>query len=135
MGRFNLPQKSARSEANGLSNLSRFLLTCDAAQDRIPTAQFGLPPYLVVPFVPLVTEHLMLETDFVNEAEEFRDDAQACRLDPSLRRVYVSPRRTPSTRPLPSPCLRLPTAYPELSSTRVLAEWIEGVRLWDPVGS
>lgn len=73
---------------------------------------FDLPLYSLVPFI---TERLMLETDFENEAKNSELMRQLVNDEPSLRgRVYV------------------PIVYPELSSKRVLtAEWIEGVRLRD----
>ncbi|KAK4102702.1 ABC1-domain-containing protein [Parathielavia hyrcaniae] len=73
---------------------------------------FDLPLYSLVPFI---TERLMLETDFENEAKNSEVMRQLVAKEPSLRgRVYI------------------PTVYPELSSKRVLTvEWIEGVRLWD----
>lgn len=79
---------------------------------RVYTAWFDLPLYGLVPFI---TERLMLETDFENEAKNSELMRALVAEEPSLRgRVYV------------------PTAYGELSSRRVLTtEWIEGVRLWD----
>lgn len=79
---------------------------------KIYTWWFDLPLYSIVPFV---TERLMLETDFENEAQNGETMRRLVENEPSLRgRVYV------------------PRVYPELSSKRVLtAEWIEGVRLWD----
>ena len=57
----------------------------------------------------------MLETDFVNEADNAERMAQLVAGEPRLRdKVYV------------------PKVFRDLSSTRVMtAEWIEGVRLWD----
>lgn len=57
----------------------------------------------------------MLETDFVNEADNAERMGQLVAGEPRLRdKVYV------------------PKVYRDLSSTRVMtAEWIEGVRLWD----
>lgn len=65
--------------------------------------------------VPFITERLMLETDFVNEADNAERMGQLVAGEPRLRdKVYV------------------PKVYRDLSSTRVMtAEWIEGVRLWD----
>lgn len=62
-----------------------------------------------------VTERLMLETDFVNEANNSNKMAALVESEPRLRgRVYI------------------PRIYPELSSKRVMtAEWVEGVKLWD----
>ena len=73
---------------------------------------FDLPLYSLVPFV---TERLLLETDFQNEAENGERMAALIAQEPRLRdRVYI------------------PKVYHELSSRRVMtAEWIEGVRLWD----
>lgn len=73
---------------------------------------FDLPLYSLVPFV---ADRLMLETDFVNEADNSEAMRELVRTEPALcDRVYV------------------PQLYRELSSGRVLTtEWIEGVRLWD----
>ena len=73
---------------------------------------FDLPLYSLVPFI---TERLMLETDFENEAKNSERMRDLVNAEPGLKgRVYVPP------------------VYPELSSRRVLTtEWIEGVRLWD----
>ncbi|KAF2839057.1 putative unusual protein kinase [Patellaria atrata CBS 101060] len=82
---------------------------------RIYSYWFDIPMYTLVPYV---TERLMLETDFVNEANNASQMRAFVQGEPRLRgRVYV------------------PTVYPELSSRRVMtAEWIEGVRLWDKEG-
>ncbi|KAL2042988.1 hypothetical protein N7G274_004046 [Stereocaulon virgatum] len=79
---------------------------------RIYTYWFDLPLYTLVPFV---SERLLLETDFVNEADNAERMAILVAGEPRLRgRVYV------------------PKVCRELSSRRVMtAEWIEGVRLWD----
>jgi aarF domain-containing kinase len=79
---------------------------------KVYTWWFDLPLYSLVPFI---TELLMLETDFENEAKNSEIMRQLVSQEPSLRgRVYVPP------------------VYSELSSRRVLTtEWIEGVRLWD----
>ncbi|AEO54934.1 hypothetical protein MYCTH_2298150 [Thermothelomyces thermophilus ATCC 42464] len=79
---------------------------------KVYTWWFDLPLYSLVPFI---TERLMLETDFENEARNSETMRKLVNNEPSLRgRVYVPP------------------VYPELSSKRVLTtEWIEGVRLWD----
>ncbi|KAK4043819.1 putative aarF domain-containing protein kinase 1 [Parachaetomium inaequale] len=79
---------------------------------KVYTWWFDLPLYSLVPFI---TERLMLETDFENEAKNSEVMRQLVHNEPSLRgRVYVPP------------------VYPELSSKRVLTtEWIEGIRLWD----
>ena len=57
----------------------------------------------------------MLETDFVNEADNAERMGRLVAGEPRLRgKVYI------------------PKVYRDLSSTRVMtAEWIEGVRLWD----
>ena len=57
----------------------------------------------------------MLETDFVNEANNAERMRQLVAAEPRLRdKVYI------------------PKVYRDLSSTRVMtAEWVEGVRLWD----
>ncbi|KAK0729686.1 ABC1 family-domain-containing protein [Lasiosphaeris hirsuta] len=79
---------------------------------RVYTYWFDLPLYSLVPFI---TERLMLETDFENEAKNSELMRQLVADESRLRgRVYVPP------------------VYHELSSKRVLTtEWIEGVRLWD----
>ncbi|KAL2198745.1 ABC1 family-domain-containing protein [Corynascus similis CBS 632.67] len=79
---------------------------------KVYTWWFDLPLYSLVPFI---TERLMLETDFENEAKNSEIMRELISKEPSLRgRVYVPP------------------VYPELSSKRVLTtEWIEGIRLWD----
>ncbi|KAJ9238566.1 hypothetical protein DTO207G8_3182 [Paecilomyces variotii] len=73
---------------------------------------FDLPFYNLVPFV---SERLLLETDFVNEADNSERMAELVAGESRLRdRVYI------------------PRVYRELSSKRVMTtEWIEGVRLWD----
>ena len=79
---------------------------------RVYTYIFDLPLYSLVPYI---TERLMLETDFVNEANNAEQMASLVAGEPRLRdRVYI------------------PKVYRDLSSKRVMtAEWIEGVRLWD----
>ncbi|TVY35397.1 ABC1 family protein [Lachnellula occidentalis] len=79
---------------------------------KIYTYWFDLPLYNLVPYI---TERLMLETDFVNEADNSVKMAELVAGEPRLRgRVYI------------------PKVYRELSSKRIMtAEWIEGVRLWD----
>jgi aarF domain-containing kinase len=79
---------------------------------KIYTKWFDLPLYSLVPYM---TERLMLETDFVNEANNADQMAALVAGEPRLRgRVYI------------------PTVYRELSSKRIMTtEWIEGVRLWD----
>lgn len=76
------------------------------------TKTFDLPLYSLVPFI---TERLLLETDFENEADNSVRMAALVANEPRLRgRIYI------------------PKVYRELSSKRVMtAEWIEGVRLWD----
>jgi aarF domain-containing kinase len=76
---------------------------------------FDLPFYSLVPFI---SERLLLETDFQNEANNSERMAQLIEGEPRLRdRVYI------------------PKVYHDLSSKRVMtAEWIEGVRLWDKDG-
>ena len=76
---------------------------------------FGIPIYTLVPYI---TERLMLETDFQNEADNAEKMRDLVAGEPRLSgRVYV------------------PKVYRELSSKRVMtAEWIEGVRLWDKDG-
>jgi aarF domain-containing kinase len=82
---------------------------------RIYTWYFDLPLYSLVPYI---SERLMLETDFENEARNagrMRDLVQG---EKRLRgRVYI------------------PQVYHDMTSKRVMtAEWIEGVRLWDKQG-
>lgn len=78
----------------------------------IYTKWFDLPLYTLVPYI---TERLLLETDFVNEADNAERMAQLVAGESRLSgRVYI------------------PKVYRELCSKRVMtAEWIEGVRLWD----
>lgn len=73
---------------------------------------FDIPFYSLVPFI---SERLMLETDFENEANNSELMKERVQGEPRLRnRVYI------------------PKVYRELSSKRVMtAEWVEGVRLWD----
>lgn len=76
---------------------------------------FGIPIYTLVPYI---TERLMLETDFQNEA----DNAE------KMRGLVEGEKRL-------SGRVYIPKVYRELSSKRVMtAEWIEGVRLWDKEG-
>lgn len=79
---------------------------------KIYTWMFDLPLYSLVPFV---TERLLLETDFENEADNSERMAKLVAGESRLRgRVYI------------------PRVYRDMSSKRVMtAEWIEGVRLWD----
>lgn len=73
---------------------------------------FDLPIYTLVPYI---SERLMLETDFENEANNSEEMKSYVDGEPRLRgRVYI------------------PKVYRELSSRRVMtAEWVEGIRLWD----
>jgi aarF domain-containing kinase len=82
---------------------------------KVYTMWFDLPLYSVVPYI---TQRLMLETDFVNEADNSVKMAELVSHEPRLKnRVYI------------------PEVYRDLSSKRVMtAEWIEGVRLWDKDG-
>ena len=79
------------------------------------SAWFDLPFYSLVPFM---SERLLLETDFQNEADNSMRMAELIKGEPRLReRVYI------------------PKVYRELSSKRVMtAEWVEGIRLWDRDG-
>ncbi|KAL3426080.1 ABC1 family protein [Phlyctema vagabunda] len=79
---------------------------------KVYTYWFDLPLYSLVPYI---TERLMLETDFVNEANNSVKMAELVASEKRLRgRVYI------------------PKVYRELSSKRIMTtEWIEGVRLWD----
>ncbi|KAF2030373.1 ABC1-domain-containing protein [Setomelanomma holmii] len=76
---------------------------------------FEIPVYTLVPYI---SERLMLETDFENEANNAEEMRHLVHNEPRLAgRVYI------------------PSVYRELSSKRVMtAEWIEGVRLWDKEG-
>jgi aarF domain-containing kinase len=82
---------------------------------KIYTWWFDIPLYTLVPYI---SERLMLETDFVNEANNASEMRDLIQNEPRLRgKVYI------------------PKVYRELSSRRVMtAEWIEGVRLWDKEG-
>lgn len=82
---------------------------------KVYTWWFDLPFYTLVPYI---TERLLLETDFQNEADNSERMAALIKKEPRLRdRVYI------------------PTVYRDISSKRVMtAEWIEGVRLWDKDG-
>lgn len=82
---------------------------------KVYTWWFGIPLYTLVPFI---TERLMLETDFENEANNATQMRDLVAGEKRLNgRVYV------------------PEVFRELSSKRVMtAEWIEGVRLWDKEG-
>ena len=76
---------------------------------------FDIP---MVSLVPYISERLLLETDFINEANNAEEMDRFIKAEPRLRdRVYI------------------PMVYRELSSRRVMtAEWIEGIRLWDKEG-
>ena len=65
--------------------------------------------------MPYISERLLLETDFENEADNAERMGRLVQSEPRLSgRVYI------------------PKVYRELSSKRVMtAEWIEGVRLFD----
>ncbi|KAI5242644.1 ABC1-domain-containing protein [Aureobasidium subglaciale] len=82
---------------------------------KIYTWWFDIPLYSLVPYI---SERLMLETDFLNEANNANEMRDLVQNEPRLRgKVYI------------------PQVYRELSSRRVMtAEWIEGVRLWDKEG-
>lgn len=82
---------------------------------KIYTWWFDIPLYSLVPYI---SERLMLETDFLNEANNANEMRSLVQNEPRLRgKVYI------------------PKVYRELSSRRVMtAEWIEGVRLWDKEG-
>jgi len=79
---------------------------------KIYTTWFDIPLYSLVPYI---TERLMLETDFQNEADNSVKMAELVAGEPRLNgRVYI------------------PKVYRDLSSKRIMtAEWVEGVRLWD----
>ncbi|KAG8629293.1 hypothetical protein KVT40_003158 [Elsinoe batatas] len=79
---------------------------------KIYTFWFDIPLYSLVPYI---SERLLLETDFREEAKNADRMRQLVQNEPRLKdRVYI------------------PKVYHELSSKRVMtAEWIEGVRLWD----
>jgi aarF domain-containing kinase len=82
---------------------------------RVYSWWFDLPIYTLVPYI---SERLMLETDFENEANNAEEMKKYVQGEPRLRtKVYI------------------PTVYRDLSSRRVMtAEWIEGIRLWDKEG-
>ena len=82
---------------------------------KVYTWWFDIPVYSLVPYI---SERLMLETDFENEADNAEDMRKLVAGEKRLNgRVYI------------------PKIYRELSSKRVMtAEWIEGVRLWDKEG-
>jgi aarF domain-containing kinase len=76
---------------------------------------FEIPIYTLVPYI---SERLMLETDFENEANNAAEMRTLVHGEKRLAgRVYI------------------PEVYRDMSSKRVMtAEWIEGVRLWDKEG-
>lgn len=76
---------------------------------------FDIPLSTLIPFI---NSRILLETDFVNEADNAERMAELIAGESRLRgRVYI------------------PRVYRELSSKRVMtAEWIEGVSLWDKEG-
>lgn len=82
---------------------------------KVYTWWFDLPLYSLVPYI---SNRLLLECDFQNEAKNADNMRRLVLAEPRLSdRVYI------------------PQIYPELSSKRVMtAEWIEGVRLWDKEG-
>jgi len=73
-------------------------------RDEVYSWWFDIPVYSLVPYV---SERLMLETDFVNEADNSEQMAELVKREPRLRnRVYI------------------PDVYRDLSSKRILtAEW------------
>ncbi|KAF2000752.1 ABC1-domain-containing protein [Amniculicola lignicola CBS 123094] len=76
---------------------------------------FDIPMYSLVPYI---SERLMLETDFVVEADNAEE----------MKNLVAGERRL-------SGRVYVPEVYRELSSKRVMtAEFIEGVRLWDKEG-
>ncbi|KAF2254946.1 ABC1-domain-containing protein [Trematosphaeria pertusa] len=79
---------------------------------RAYTWWFDIPLYTLVPYI---SERLMLETDFENEANNAEEMRNLVAGEKRLNgRVYV------------------PKVYRDLSTKRVMtAEWVEGVRLWD----
>lgn len=82
---------------------------------KVYTWWFGIPVYTLVPYI---SERLMLETDFENEADNAEE----------MRRLVSGEKRLNGR-------VYIPQVYRELSSKRVMtAEWIEGVRLWDKEG-
>lgn len=82
---------------------------------KVYSSWFDIPIYTLVPYI---TERLMLETDFENEAENSERMRDLIDGESRLRgKVYI------------------PKVYKELSSKRIMtAEWIEGLRLWDKEG-
>lgn len=82
---------------------------------KVYTWWFDIPLYSLVPYV---SERLMLETDFENEAANADKMRNLVLGEPRLSgKVYI------------------PKVFHELTTKRVMtAEWIEGVRLWDKEG-
>lgn len=106
-------QVSTPSRCLPLNHLRVILLTCESRVVMyLYTTIFDLPLYSLVPYI---SQRLLLETDFENEADNAERMAKLVADEPRLSgRVYI------------------PKVYHELSSKRVMtAEWIEGVRLWD----
>jgi len=82
---------------------------------RAYTWWFDIPVYTLVPYI---SERLMLETDFENEANNAEE----------MRRLVSGEKRLNGR-------VYIPEVYRDISSKRVMvAEWIEGVRLWDKDG-
>jgi aarF domain-containing kinase len=73
---------------------------------------FDIPMHTLVPFI---SERLMLETDFANEANNSEEMERCIQGESRLRnRVYI------------------PKVHHALSTKKILTtEWIEGIRLWD----
>ena len=92
--------------------LNKLLTTQKRVVTWIYSYWFDLPLYSLVPFI---SQRLLLETDFINEADNSERMAGLVAGESRLRdRVYI------------------PKVDRELCSKRVMtAEWIEGVRLWD----
>lgn len=92
----------------GLTSLLRILT-------QLYSYWFDIPLSTLIPFI---NSRILLETDFVNEADNAERMAELIAGESRLRgRVYI------------------PRVYRELSSKRVMtAEWIEGVSLWDKEG-
>jgi aarF domain-containing kinase len=82
---------------------------------RIYSWWFDIPMHTLVPYI---SEKLMLETDFANEAMNSEEMDRCIQQEPRLRnRVYI------------------PKVDHERSTKKILTtEWIEGVRLWDLEG-
>jgi aarF domain-containing kinase len=82
---------------------------------RIYSWWFDIPMHTLVPYI---SERLMLETDFENEANNSEELDKCIQKESRLRnRIYI------------------PKVHHSLSTKKVLTtEWIEGVRLWDLEG-